>query len=178
MVFGVPHSSLSEAVTAAIVSGKDNDISEKTLRQYLGERLASYKVPHQIIFVENIPRGTTGKLQRYKLAQSFSHLLKPKYDPLETEKEINVAFIWKEILNADRIGKNDNFFAMGGNSLLAAQVKSRLSNIFNVNIPLGIFFEEPTVAALAILLDEFHNVVQKTKKSNNIIPDDFEVGQI
>lgn len=177
-VFAIPHSSLNEAVAAAVVLKKDHEISEKMLRQYLADRLVIYKVPQHIIFVDAFPKGPTGKIKRNMLFQSFSHLLQTDYVMLKTETEVKVGMIWKELLNVDRIGKNDNFFALGGNSLLGTQVISRLNREFHITIPLRTFFEMPTTAELAKFIDEVHYVVQKTQISKREIPCNYEVDQV
>jgi acyl carrier protein len=177
-VFAIPHISLTESVAAAVVPEKGHEISEKMLRQYVAERIAFYKVPQHIIFVDNIPKGPTGKINRKLLSQSFSHLLRPEYVMLETETEVKVGMIWKELLHVDRIGRNDNFIALGGNSLLGTQVISRLNKVFHINIPLRNLFEMPTAAELAKFIDEVHHVVEETQRSMHEIPRNYEVGHV
>jgi acyl carrier protein len=60
-----------------------------------------------------------------------------------------MAATWSQVLQLEKIGIYDNFFSIGGHSLLAAQVLNRVQQAFNVELPLSIFFETPTVAALA-----------------------------
>lgn len=177
-VFAIPHSSLNEAVAAAVVPRTNHKISEKELRQYIAERIAFFKVPQHIIIVDSIPKSPTGKIKRSLLFQSFSHLLKTDYVMLETETEVKAGMIWKDLLNTDCIGKNDNFFALGGNSLLGTQVISRMNKEFHITIPLRSFFEMPTVAELAKFIDEVHHVVQNTQISTREISRNYEVGQV
>jgi acyl-CoA synthetase (AMP-forming)/AMP-acid ligase II/acyl carrier protein len=151
VAFGMPHRSLGEAVAAVIV--KRVDVTERELRQHVAERLAPYKIPQQIVFVESIPKGPTGKVQRIGLAEKLIHLLKPEYVPPETEMEVKVAKFWREILEPDQIGRHDNFFALGGDSLRATQVMVRLVKALNLEIPPMIIFQMPTVALLAAELD-------------------------
>ncbi|HVC24510.1 MAG TPA: acyl--CoA ligase [Acidimicrobiales bacterium] len=68
VTFAIPHEKLGEEVGAAVVLADGHDASELDLRQYLGERLAAFKVPRRIVFVLEIPKGATGKLQRIGLA--------------------------------------------------------------------------------------------------------------
>jgi acyl carrier protein len=152
VAFGMPHRSLGEAVAAVVVTNKRKDVTEKELRQHVAEHLAPYKIPQQIVFVESIPKGPTGKVQRIGLAEKLAHLLKPECIPPETEMEVMVAQVWREILGLDQVGKHDNFFALGGDSLRATQVMVRLVKALNVEIPPMIIFQMPTVAMLAVEL--------------------------
>lgn len=70
--------------------------------------------------------------------------------------EEHIASVWQDILEADCTSRNVSFFELGGNSLLAVQVVLRLRSLFDVSIPLGFFFEHPTVAALAEFIVEEH----------------------
>ena len=153
VAFGMPHSSLGEAVAAVVVTDRKKDVTERELRQHVADRLAPYKIPQQIVFVDSIPKGPTGKVQRIGLAEKLSHLLKPEYIPLETEMEVMVAQFWREILGLDQIGKHDNFFAVGGDSLRATQVVVRLLKALSIEIPQILIFQMPTVAQLAAELD-------------------------
>ena len=153
VAFGMPHRSLGEAVAAVVVTDKKKVVTERELRQHVADRLAPYKIPQQIVFVNSIPKGPTGKVQRIGLAETLFHLLKPDYIPPETEMEVMVAQFWREILGLDQIGKHDNFFALGGDSLRATQVLVRLLKTVNLEIPPMLIFQMPTVALLATELD-------------------------
>ena len=76
-------------------------------------------------------------------------MLESAYAPPKTELENTVASIWQDVLHLDHVGRNDNFFDLGGHSLLVTQIVSRLRATMGVEIPLRIFFEKPTVAEMA-----------------------------
>ena len=145
VAFGMPHHRLGEAVAAAVVLHKGSSVGERDLRQYVADRLAPYKVPQQIIFLDSIPKGPTGKLQRIGLSERLSGLLEPEYAPPETETEIAVAAVWREVLGLPRIGRYDNFFARGGDSLLAMKVLSRISRGIGVTMPVVSIFQHTTL---------------------------------
>jgi acyl carrier protein len=149
VTFSVPHSRLGEAIAVAVVADKKKKVTEKELRQYVADRLAPYKIPQQIVFLDSIPKGPTGKVQRIGLAEKLSDLLKPEYIFPETETEIIIAGFWQEILGLDQVGKYDNFFALGGDSLLATQVISRLTKEFGFDVPILTIFQYPNLAELA-----------------------------
>ena len=97
-VFRVLHSRLGEAVAAAVVLRSRGSVQEGELRQYVAARLAYYKVPHQILFVESIPRNEMGKVRRDDMSQYFGHLLETEFVAPVTEAEITLARIWSEVL--------------------------------------------------------------------------------
>jgi acyl-CoA synthetase (AMP-forming)/AMP-acid ligase II/acyl carrier protein len=161
VTFGVPHSRLGEAVAVAAVVDKKKNVTEKELRQHVADRLAPYKIPQQILFVDSIPKGPTGKVQRIGLAEKLSDLLKPGYIYPETETEIIIAGFWQEVLGLDQVGKYDNFFALGGDSLLATQVISRLTKEFGFDVPILTIFQYPKLMELAA------NIVQNQLSSTD-----------
>ncbi len=71
LTFAMPHASLGEEVAAAIVLCDGATCTEYELRDFVGARLAPFKVPRKIVFVEEIPKGPTGKLQRIGLAEKL-----------------------------------------------------------------------------------------------------------
>jgi acyl carrier protein len=73
-----------------------------------------------------------------------------------TETERALAEIWTAVLDAERIGANDDFFRLGGHSLLAARLMSRICETLHVDLPLQCLFEAPTVAELARSIDAIH----------------------
>jgi len=68
VTFGVPHDKLGEDVAAAVVLREGKTVTEKELREFVASRVTDYKVPRKIIFLDEIPKGATGKLQRIGLA--------------------------------------------------------------------------------------------------------------
>ncbi len=71
VTFAVPHDKLGEDVAAAIVLGENAEADEKSIRDFASERLADMKVPRKIVFLDEIPKGATGKLQRIGLAEKL-----------------------------------------------------------------------------------------------------------
>ncbi|MEL7230504.1 MAG: AMP-dependent synthetase, partial [Pseudomonadota bacterium] len=69
--FAVPHDKLGEDVAAAVVCKKGQDITEREIRDFAAERLAAFKVPRKVLVLEEIPKGSTGKLQRIGLAEKL-----------------------------------------------------------------------------------------------------------
>ena len=155
--FGVPHRRLGEAVVAVVVAESSRSVTERELRNCLADQLAEYKVPQQIIFAESIPRGSSGKVNRHSLSEFFSHFLTPDFMAPQTETERMIARLWGDVLGLDTIGRNDNFFALGGDSLLATQVIARLGAMMGKRFPIKTIFENTTVGEFARAVSELGN---------------------
>ena len=108
-------------------------LTEVDLRDFAFQHLPDFKVPARVVVVQAIPKGPTGKLQRMDLAHRLAEELDPAYEP-----------------PADRVGRSDNFFALGGDSIRAMQVVARLMKALGVEIPPTALFHHPTPASLAI----------------------------
>ena len=154
VTFAVPHPRLGEDVAAAVVLRGDVNLNERELRKLTFNRLADFKVPSQILIVDKIPKGPTGKLQRIGLADKLTSKLKVAYVPPRNPVEDIIARIWADVLSIDRISIYDNFFIMGGDSLMATRVVSRLRKIFNFELPIPTMFKEPKLVNLAAVIDK------------------------
>jgi len=147
--FPVPHPTLGEDIAAAIVVLDKDQITEPMIREYLLKRLAAFKVPSHISFVDEIPKGSTGKIQRLKLAEVFAQRFPKEFVRPQNELEILVSNIFAEVLRIEKVSVCDNFLELGGDSLRATQVLSRIAALFQVNLPIVTLFNKPTVAELA-----------------------------
>ncbi len=120
------------------------------LRRYLQEKLPEYMLPAFIVLLEALPLTPSGKVDRRMLpAPGRKHFeLEGTYvAPRNLIEEILVQ-IWAQVLGIEQVGIHDNFFTVGGHSLLGTQVISRLRDTFQVELPLRSLFEAPTVAGL------------------------------
>ena len=149
VTFAVSHPTLGEDIAAAVVLLDKASATEPMIREYLLGRLADFKIPSQVLIVDEIPKGATGKVQRTGLAEKFAQQLKREFVAPNSELETMVASIYAEVLGIEQIGTSDNFFALGGDSLRATQVISRVRAAFQVNLPIVTLFRNPTVAGLA-----------------------------
>jgi acyl-CoA synthetase (AMP-forming)/AMP-acid ligase II/thioesterase domain-containing protein len=153
--FAIPHRTLVEEPAAAVVLEPGQEISALELRRFAAARLAAYKVPRKIVFLERIPRATTGKPKRAALSEQFRDLgAAPDSRQLDppTGTEEKLLELWRKILGLDRITTGDDFFDLGGDSLSAAHMLTQAGGLFALSqsqLPEADFFDEPTVAALA-----------------------------
>ena len=160
VTFPVPNASLGEEVAAAVVLASDGEVTETELRQFVFSRLAAFKVPRQILIVDEIPKGAFGKLQRSRLA-ALLHVQardqdvsggEREYVAPRTHEEIVLADIWSHVLGVESIGVNDDFFRLGGDSILATQVVSQVRKIMEVDLSPITMFETPTITGLVRVL--------------------------
>jgi acyl carrier protein len=106
-------------------------------------------VPALFETLERLPLTPTGKVDRAALPELADDTLEDTYVAPRNELEARLATIWADSLGLERVGTQDNFFAVGGHSLLAAQVISRVRREWGVELPMRTLFEGPTIAAFA-----------------------------
>jgi len=94
--------------------------------------------------------------------------LSNEYTAPRNETEQTLVDIWQKSLSIEQVGIHDNFFELGGDSLLGTQVFSRVREAFQVNIPIGTLFEEPTVAGLARLIETINWATQESRAPESI----------
>lgn len=152
--FAVPHATLGEDLAAAVVLHPGADLNEAELREHLFGKLADFKVPSRIVFLDEIPKGPTGKIQRSSLHEKLGAALVSVYAEPKTEDERLLAGVFREVLSVEQVGVNDNFFALGGDSLRGAQVISRINRDRGLEMPIPALFQHPTIAQLAAAMSE------------------------
>ncbi|RAQ95015.1 hypothetical protein A4R35_05670 [Thermogemmatispora tikiterensis] len=127
------------------------------LRSFASELLPAYMVPASFVILDTLPHTTSGKVDRRALAS----LPAPENESVQGAKvaprtllEQQLAQLWEELLNVQPIGVCDNFFEIGGHSLLAARLFARIEQQFGKQLPLSLFFQEPTIERLARAIEE------------------------
>jgi acyl-CoA synthetase (AMP-forming)/AMP-acid ligase II len=161
VTFAIPHPSLGEDVAAAVVLGDGQTVSARELRQTAAASLASFKVPRQIVFVQEIPKGATGKIQRVGLAEilkteleAFTRQEAAGITSPRTPLEAELLAIWQTVLENGQIGVLDDFLALGGNSIQAGRILARVNERFGTDLQLIDIFTTPTIATMANLVQE------------------------
>ncbi|NOJ39987.1 condensation domain-containing protein [Bradyrhizobium australiense] len=182
VTFPVPHATLGEDVASAVVLRPDAVATAKDIRQFAIGRIAEFKIPRQILIVREIPKGPTGKVQRIGLAAKLgfeaSTDTSRAFVAPRTELEKVLAKHWAEILQVEQIGIHDDFFAAGGDSLLATDVLSHVFDITQVELEVSRFFEAPTVAEVAHHLEQLIDAGQAFEPSSAIVHAPRENGMV
>jgi hypothetical protein len=141
------------------------------LRSFLKEKLPDYMIPSALVHLDSLPLTPNGKVDRRALPKPDGSLTGPveNFVPPRNPVEATLAQIWAKLLQIKQVGVHDNFFELGGRSLLATQVVSRVYQTFEVELPLRVFFEKPTVAGLTEVLDNYETVPGRTSAIAQIL---------
>ena len=132
-----------------------SDRDAETLKSHLAAQLPAYMIPGAFIHVSEWPLTPNGKINRNKLPKpDWNTLNRKPYVAPQSDTEKALAAIWQQVLGVDKIGVHDNFFDLGGHSLTAVQALGLAQEQFAVELPLRQIFDNPSIAAIAPLLDK------------------------
>ncbi|NDK73459.1 amino acid adenylation domain-containing protein [Rhodococcus qingshengii] len=129
-------------------------IDSENLTSSLGERLPDYMIPAMFVELDEFPLNASGKLDRKALPTPEFASKTVEYREPATPIEAGVVAIFADLLGQDRVGADDGFFELGGNSLLATRVVARINAEHGISIDMRNFFDAPTAAELAVFIDE------------------------
>ena len=121
---------------------------------FLRAKLPDYLVPASVAVLDTMPLNANGKIDTRALAATGASSVEDDPGRPLTETESALATIWRDLLHSPEIGLDDDFFCLGGHSLLGMKMFSRLQKRFEVSLPLAVLFRAPTVRQLAALIDE------------------------
>lgn len=136
-------------LVAYIVSGFGQALSDRELTAFLRRFLPEYMVPARFVFLEALPLTPNGKVDRALLPMAETIAMYGPYVAPSTPLERWIADLVVDLLELDKVSVEDDFFMLGGHSLLGTQLIARIRAAFGVDIPLRTLFERPTVAELA-----------------------------
>ncbi|MGW5520449.1 amino acid adenylation domain-containing protein, partial [Nocardia africana] len=144
-------SALGDQLVAYVVAQPRTTLDPERLRTSVADSLPAYMVPAVVVVLDAFPLNPSGKLDRKALPEpTFSSR---EFRAPSTPVEEIVAEVFGSVLGLERVGADDDFFALGGNSLIATQVVARLGAAVGGRVPVRSLFETPTVAGLAATLD-------------------------
>ncbi|WP_179376320.1 polyketide synthase [Winogradskyella wichelsiae] len=159
-----------EARLVAYIESENNTKDSNNVRHQLSEILPEYMIPSLIMWLDHFPMTTNGKVDKknlplpeYQRALNAPLLRKPK-----TKIEKAITKIWSKALHIPQIGIDDNFFEMGGNSLLTQKVAVLIAENLNVKIPVTKIYQYPTISGLAqfLELDQNKSTFAHSKRKN------------
>jgi amino acid adenylation domain-containing protein len=143
-----------DALLAHVVPAPGGGMPEATeLRAHLRRTLPDAMVPSAFVWLETLPRTPAGKVDRSALpAPTGGPAARPAFVAPRSDDERALAAIWCDVLGVDQVGVHDDFFELGGQSLLATQVAAGIREELEVDLPLNLIFRAPTLAELAPLV--------------------------
>jgi thioesterase domain-containing protein/acyl carrier protein len=145
-------------LAAYVVASAGVQLTSLDLKEFMRKRLPEYMIPAVFIFLDALPLNPNGKVNRLALPEPDTVSVNGQFpsgkmaeprNPVET----TIARIWKDALKLERVGIHDNFFDIGGHSLMAVRVLTRIERELGVRLPLTSFLHSATIAQLAELVD-------------------------
>lgn len=143
-------------LVAYVVLESEVGFSISELRQYLKEKLPEYMLPSTFVQLVKLPLSPNGKVERNALPapENLRLELAVNYQAPESDVEKTIAKVWQQVLHLEKVGIHDNFFDLGGHSLLVVQVNNKLQEILNRDLSIVEIFQNPTIKALAQYLSQ------------------------
>ncbi|WP_026736231.1 non-ribosomal peptide synthetase [Fischerella sp. PCC 9605] len=143
-------------LVAYLVTHGNATPSVNELRGFLKEKLPEYMLPSAFVVLDALPLTPNGKVDRraLKAPENLRPELTASFQPPQSEMEQQIAKFWQEVLHLDKVGIHDNFFDLGGHSLLMLQVNNKLRAILQREISIVTMFQNPTIYSLAQYLSQ------------------------
>jgi amino acid adenylation domain-containing protein len=157
-------------LVAYVVASNESPPTFRELRRFLIEKLPDYMIPSAIVYLDGLPLTPNGKIDRRALPtpEPSRSELEAAYVAPQSEVERMIAEVWQQVLRFERVGMHDNFFDLGGHSLLLIQIHNKFQELFNKEIPIADLFRYPTINTLADYLAQEDNdsvFIQETRDS-------------
>ena len=163
VAFAIPDWRLGEEVAAAIVLRRPNRTTAMEIRNFASQQLSDFKIPRELVFLDEIPKGPTGKLQRVGLAAKLGLVATPRAKhqvdvthESHTQLEDLLATMWARIIGVERVGPHDNFFEIGGDSLAAMEFIGGIEQVTGKGLTIAALFEAPTIKQLVAFIEQDH----------------------
>ncbi|MEC4812231.1 MAG: amino acid adenylation domain-containing protein [Scytonema sp. PMC 1069.18] len=159
----------NQRLVAYFVANTEAAPTTSDLRKFLKEQLPEYMVPSAFVQLRVLPLTTNGKLDRRALPVPNGERpeLEEVYVAPLSEMERVIATVWQEVLYVDKVGVNDNFFDLGGHSLLMVQVNNKLQEVLNRHLSIVEMFQNPTISSLAQYLSQKTDDVSSFQLTRN-----------
>jgi acyl carrier protein len=163
-------SEVNKYLAAYVVARRGVQTTYQELQQHLRKHLPDYMVPTAFLFLESLPLTLNGKVNRKALPAPDPGQLRQgdEFIAPETDLQEQLAAIWMELLHLPQVSIHQDFFALGGNSLLATRLMMRIQSVFLVEVPLRELFEAPTVAELALVIERLQDEVIAQAESGEL----------
>ena len=147
------------------------------VRQNLNAKLPSYMMPAAFTSLEALPLTENGKVNRKVLPPvALADQLDNDYVPPSNDTEKQLVEIWQQVLELDKVGVQDDFFALGGHSILATKAHARMREQMSIELPLKVLFEVTRIAELAELISSVNSALEDDSSEQD--DEDFEEGTL
>ncbi|MEZ5324389.1 MAG: amino acid adenylation domain-containing protein [Verrucomicrobiales bacterium] len=145
-------------LAAFVCPAEGESISTETLRAHVAEHLPAYMLPSTFVVMDQMPVTANGKID-YRALPSTNGRRDDAIDHVEprNETERRLAILWQDVLELEKVGVTDDFFAIGGHSLKGLQLFTRIHDQFEVSLPLATLFKAPTIEKLAAMITGVHS---------------------
>jgi tyrocidine synthetase-3 len=199
----IQHTSVKEAVVLAMDDAEgqkylcayitgNGETTVEEIRKYLLNDLPEYMIPSFFIRLDSMPLTSNGKIDRKALPKPNGYIHAGEaYEAAQNEVEQKLVELWKCVLKADRIGVNDNFFSIGGDSIKAISLINAINNALGTNIKIKDIYKNQTIRSLAESLEtsvavqdeletglkyieDIQQEIIKDEKQRSMLPDDCE----
>jgi acyl carrier protein len=146
-------------LVAYVIPGQEPLPPLEDLHDFLKEKLPASMIPSAFVPLERFPLTVSGKIDRQALSSARLEPLKlaQNYVAPANPLEQALAEFWQQLLHVDKVGACDNFFYLGGHSILVVQLISKIRQRFQVDLPLRTLFEQPTIRGLAGVIEALKN---------------------
>ncbi|MCT1526771.1 condensation domain-containing protein [Sphingobacterium lactis] len=145
----------------------------ESLRQLLSDDLNSAMLPSYYVWMETFPLNLNGKVDRKALPKPEEVVLRSGYQPPKSSLEEQLAVLWQQVLGQGNIGRNDNFFNIGGSSLKAIQLIAKIYKEIDVQLSIADLFDNPVLSKLAELIEkskkQSYSAISKVPESENYL---------
>lgn len=157
-----------QKVLAAYIVSNDKSAIAWQLSNFLRDRLPVYMIPSRYLFIDAFPKTINGKIDRPALPPPESGEVARLGDFCETETQLerDLASIWSRVLNVAQVSRHDDFFQLGGSSLLVTRAIAQMTQLLKITIPVRDFFANPTVASLSCHLQEISQTNNDSDTAN------------
>ena len=149
-------------LVAYVIPKSENDFHQNDLRKFLKDKLPDYMMPSAFVQMKIFPRTPSGKIDKRNLPKP--EFKRPELDSIyiepKTDLEKTFSKIWGSLLKIDKVGTNDNFFDLGGNSLMALQMIAKLKTEHGIDLPVVKLYQHPEVSSIVKFLSS-----EKTEQS-------------
>lgn len=149
ITFPVPHETLGDDIGLMIVG--DKQLNEQIIYEFLGDKLPEYMLPTKIYFVDEIPKSATGKINRLSIAKQLTPAKQASRLP-QSQLEKDLAQVWQKLLMIPNVYLDDNFFQLGGNSLVAAEFYNHVANKYQAFLNPIQLYQSPTISKMGEII--------------------------